>query len=136
MEENYPSKYINASTFEDGAETLTITKAYREEVGMEGQKEVKPHVAFAETDKLWTVNKTNFRALCQAFGHDSFDQWIGHTVQLSTGFGSHGFGKPDGPIVVMVIPKQGDPALVQEQSADQESEPEPDDPAPPTDVPF
>ena len=110
MEENYPSKYVSAATFDGGAQTLTITKAYREEVGIENQKQMKPHVEFAELDKLWTVNKTNMGQLCDAFGKDSFDEWIGHTIQLSKGWGSHGMGKPDGPVVVLVIPKQGEAA--------------------------
>ena len=110
MEENYPSKYISAATFEDGAKTLTITAAYRAEVGMEGKKEMKPHIEFAELDKIWTVNKTNLGTLCDAFGMEKFADWIGHTIQLSKGWGQHGFGQPDGPVVALTIPEQGKPA--------------------------
>ena len=105
MDESFPSKYANAATFASGARTLTITAAYRAEIGMEGNKEVKPHLEFKELDKLWAVNKTNTKTLCAAFGDDDFEQWIGHTIQLSQGQGSHGGGKT-GPVVVLVIPEQ------------------------------
>ena len=97
---------------------LTITKAYRAEVGLDGQKETKPHVEFAEIDKMWTVNKTNLGALCDAFDRDSFDGWIGKKIQLSKGWGSHGFGKPDGQVVVLVILDQD--GMVQEKAPERE----------------
>lgn len=61
--------------------TLTIARIAIEQIGGGREKEEKPVLYFAKTEKGLVLNRTNGDILSEAFGDDS-DNWIGKVVQL------------------------------------------------------
>jgi len=78
----YPGTYIKAGEFDGKAVTLTITSIKREMLSNgAGGEEGAVIVAFAETEKLFVMNKTNAVSLRAMWGDDS-GEWIGHKLTL------------------------------------------------------
>ena len=78
----YPAKFLKTSDIpDDGDLVLTISRLEIEEIGIE--KEEKPVVYFAETDKGLVLNKTNAMTIGDIFGQQITD-WIDKRIALFT----------------------------------------------------
>jgi hypothetical protein len=78
MSELFPSKYLKAEDFAEGARTLKIKGVKIEE--MNDGKE-KPAITFFDVDKILVLNKTNGNVLVSLFGDDT-DSWCGKPIQV------------------------------------------------------
>lgn len=77
----YPSKYIKASDLpEEGTQPAVIERVTIEEIGM--KKDKKPVIHFANLDKSFVCNKTNWNTISKVTGSDDSDGWIGKTINL------------------------------------------------------
>lgn len=81
-----PKEYISSADVFDSkgkpaARTATITGIKKVTVGQDDNKEEKPALTFAGTDRKLTLNKTNISALIEYFGEET-DDWIGQAVTL------------------------------------------------------
>jgi hypothetical protein len=77
----YPSKYLKASDLpEEGTQSATIEKVSIEEIGM--KKDRKPVIHFANLDKSFVCNKTNWNTIVKATGSEDSDEWKGKTIHL------------------------------------------------------
>jgi hypothetical protein len=74
----FPSKYLQASDFEDTPRTMKI-----ESVTLEKMQDgtAKPLVSFEGADKGLILNRTNGSVLVELYGGDTND-WVGESVTL------------------------------------------------------
>ena len=77
FKEVYPSKYVSAEDLDGKDVVLTIKDVIREQL----QDGMKPVVQSEETEKLWILNRTNFKTIAELYGENS-DDWLGHKVQI------------------------------------------------------
>lgn len=84
LNEMYPSRFLKAEDFDEGATfVLTIKDVQMEEIGQVGKKENKPVAYFVGTDKALVLNKTNALVISQHLGDDT-DEWVGKKVAFTT----------------------------------------------------
>ncbi|MEI6449162.1 MAG: hypothetical protein WCP98_04330 [Actinomycetes bacterium] len=82
FDELYPGTYVKAGEFNGKPATLTIKSVSREMLSNgTGGEEGAVIVAFAESEKLFVMNKTNAVCLRAMWGDDS-GEWAGHKVTL------------------------------------------------------
>ena len=77
----FPSKYLKVDDLNDADMLCTITRVALEELGQGHEKDTKPIVYFAETDKGMACNKTNAGVISKLYGDDT-DGWIGKKITL------------------------------------------------------
>lgn len=102
-ESAFPGRFLKAALFEGRQVTLTIEKAYMEELESEKGKEKKLIFAFAGKTMELVVNKTNALCMKEMFGN-KVASWVGKRVTFyptDTNFGPKKvdciriFGSPD-----------------------------------------
>jgi hypothetical protein len=84
----FPSRFLRSQEFKGKEVTLKIAGVHLEDLATEGPKvkgqaptKRKGLVSFADTEKLWVINRTNADCLKAMFGRDT-DKWIGRRVTL------------------------------------------------------
>ncbi len=75
----YPARFLSGAMMRGRHATLTITRAYTEELRGERGTERKAILSFAETDKELVLAKINGVCIKAMFGRD-VQQWIGRRV--------------------------------------------------------
>ena len=81
MGDMFKSKYLKAADIQ-GQPVLTIDSIAMDDVGTEGQTDIKPIVSFRETEQMLILNVTNGNAIIAATGQQDTDGWVGHQIQL------------------------------------------------------
>ncbi len=79
MGEFVSSKFVKAEDLAGQVVRVTIAKVGIEEVGQ--AKDRKATLSFVGKDKGLVLNRTNTKALIDAFGKDS-DAWVGQKIEL------------------------------------------------------
>lgn len=79
----FPSKYLKAADLRGRDVTVTIKDLDpRSELKMRGGKvEAKPVISFAESDKLFCLNKTNAMSIAAVYGPE-LKNWLGKRITL------------------------------------------------------
>jgi hypothetical protein len=77
----FPNRFLKAALFDGKKVTLTIKRAYMEELEGEKKKENKLILAFVERDKEIVCNKTNAFCLKEMWGN-KIASWVGKRVVL------------------------------------------------------
>lgn len=75
------SKYLKQSDAQT-PKLLTISHLAQEEVGSDGDSEIKWVMYFQEEEKGLVLNSTNGQLAARALGSEESDDWIGHKIVL------------------------------------------------------
>jgi len=76
----FPSKYLKASDLKGHRVTVQISGLEMEEI--QGEKEAKPILYFANKNKGLVLNKTNSNMLVEITGESETDNWMGEKIML------------------------------------------------------
>ncbi len=76
-----PSRFVQKGDIGPGV-LWTIKKLTHEEIGRDEDAEMKWVLYFNETQKAWTLNKTNIKLLETICMTDEADDWVGKQVVL------------------------------------------------------
>jgi hypothetical protein len=83
IDNEFPSKYLKASDFDEDGTVMTIASYARETIkNREGAMEAKPILYFRGNDKGLILNKTNAAKLTKLFQSADTDDWIDQPVKL------------------------------------------------------
>jgi hypothetical protein len=126
----FPSKYYQASDFEDGPIDLTIRSVENELIGTGDRAELKPILFFRDKGAKGVVlNLTRAEAVETIAGTFDDNQWAGVRVRLQKGKTLYQGKRVD--CVDIVAPPAAPPT--KRSKGKPSSEPEPDDPMPTVD---
>ena len=81
----FPSRFTQASDFDEGPITVTIKSTADEEFGTKDNPQTKPVVLFEDGLKPVVLNITRAEAISEIAGSEDMDNWPGTRVQLSKG---------------------------------------------------
>lgn len=123
--EAFPSRWLKADDFLDGAKVFTISGVGREEIeGDEGSTE-KTVMSFVGVDQKWIFGSACWDMLEEMFADGDSDRWIGQRVELyraKVSFkGKQTFG------VRPRLPQAKNPAAPSRTAAKATRQPEPED---------
>ncbi len=76
----FPSKYLKASDLKGNRVTVQISGLEMEEI--QGEKEAKPILYFANKNKGLVLNKTNSTMIIDIIGSSETDDWMGQRITL------------------------------------------------------
>lgn len=83
INDQFPSKYLRASDFDEDGAIVTISALKQELLkNREGAEERKPILYFREHDQGLVLNKTNAKKLSTLFKSDDTDDWIDQPVRI------------------------------------------------------
>lgn len=83
INDQFPSKYLRASDFDEEGAIVTIAGVKQETLkNREGREEQKPILFFREHDQGLVLNKTNAKKLSTLFKSDDTDDWLDQPVRI------------------------------------------------------
>ena len=84
MKENdaFPVSHLKWEDLAERPARLTIAAVVMGEVGQGDDKETKPIMSFANTEKTFVINKTNFNTIANCTGQPDPDHWAGNHITL------------------------------------------------------
>ena len=83
---SFPSRFTQASDFDDGPITVTIKSTADEDFGTKDNPQTKPVVLFEDDGvKPVVLNLTRAEMISEIAGSEDMDNWPGTRVQLSKG---------------------------------------------------
>jgi hypothetical protein len=78
LDDVFPSNYLKVDDLKGRKVSVTIDRVEIEKVGTDN----KPVAYFKETNKSFTLNKTNARMIAMLVGSDDTDDWRGRRITL------------------------------------------------------
>ena len=83
INDQFPSKYLRASDFDEEGAIVTIAAVRQETLkNREGREEQKPILFFREHEQGLVLNKTNAKKLSALFKSEDTDDWVDQPVRI------------------------------------------------------